>query len=713
MSIQKKSSRKYLWYSAALAMLLAFSITGWLMAVRPDTSEANSMVPSDAEAAARPEDYTIQLKSRKFAPSPGIQKGLTALSGAPGERKHMLIQFERIPTQQERKALEAAGIKLLSYVPHKAWFASVRKEATTHDLSTAPVRWIGEIQPADKISPALRERGVGAWAVNPDGTVNLQVHFFADVDQETALRLLETHGTVEAGPGLLNDYLLTGVDRESGATALAAQDIVQWVDEIPPPEKTMNDESRARFKADTVQASPYGLDGTDVDAGVWDEEEIDRTHDDFGSRVTIVETGSINDHATHVAGTLGGDGALSQGKGGTARQWRGIATNIDFFSYTFLHNNLEPEEHNGAINTHGIDLSQNSWGVSPLAGSDLYGDYTSRAVKYDKVVRGVYGRRIPIFFGAGNDRNDPGKCTTGYNCITPPGATAKNTVTVGATNSDDDSMTAFSGWGPVDDGRLKPEVVGPGCEYIGSEPYIKSTLPGDTYGGKCGTSMATPAVSGLAALIIQQYRTCHAGNDPLPSTVKALLVHGAVDLDDASSYYNPGPDYASGYGRIDAQASVDLVKDGKTREDVISADGEWDWYSVQVTSSSQPLKVTLAWDDWEGTVNANPALVNDLNLRVYYGSKFGTPDYHAWTLDPSNPADNAIATTYNFDDPLEQIVVNNPAPGTYFIAVWGWNVPNAPQKYSLVSEHFFGISCEEDFPWEAFTPAFIKKKRNP
>jgi subtilisin family serine protease len=424
-----------------------------------------------------------------------------------------------------------------------------------------------------------------------------------------------------------------------------------------------------------------------------------------------VETDSISDHATHVAGTLGGDGTLSLSKGGTAGQWRGIATNVDFYSYGFLDNNLEPEEHDGAINTYGIDLSQNSWTLNLGAGSTQFGDYTSRAVKYDKVVRGVYGRRIPIFFAAGNDRDKPGRCGTGYNCIPPPGSTAKNIVTVGATNSDDDSMPAFSGWGPVDDGRLKPEVVAPGCESIG-ETYIKSTLPGDTYGGPgwCGTSMAAPVVSGVAALIIQQYRTCHAGNDPLPSTVKALLVHGAVDLDDDSSYYNPGPDYASGYGRIDAQASVDLVKDGKVREDVISADDEWDWYSVQVTSSLQPLKVTLAWDDWEGTVNANTALVNDLHLRLYYGSKWGDPDYYAWTLDRFNPSDDADADTYNFKDPLEQIVVNNPTPGTYFIAVWGWEVPNAPQKYSLVSEHFPLDSCDEAFPWMLFTPAFIKKK---
>ena len=684
---QKKSSRHFLWYSAALVMLLVFSITGWVVVVQSDNSVANRFVSSDPEETARPENYNIQLKSRKFVPQPEILVGLAALTDMPGEWKHMLIQFERIPTRPEREALEAAGVDLLSYVPQKAWFASVSKDVRAQDLIAVPVRWIGELQPADKISPALRERGVGPWAVNSDGTVNLQVHFFEDVDQKTALELLDLLGSVEEGPGLLNDYLIRGVDQELDFATLAAQDIVKWVDEVPPPEKSMNDELRARTKADTVQASPYSLDGTDVDVGVWDGGEIDNTHDDFGTRVTIVESSSTSSHATHVAGTLGGDGKLSSISGGSANQWRGMATNVDFFSYNFLVNNLEPEEHDGAINTYGIDLSQNSWGISLGAGSTLFGDYTSRCVKYDMVVRGVYGRRIPIFFSAGNDRNDYGECVTGYNCITPPGATSKNTVTVGATNSDDDSMTSFSGWGPVDDGRLKPEVVAPGCEYIGGSS-IRSTVPGDAYGGKCGTSMATPAVSGIAALIIQQYRDDNAGNEPLPSTVKALLVHGAVDLDDANPFYNPGPDYASGYGRIDAQASVDLVKKGQAREGEISADDESDWYFVQVTSSSKPLKITLSWDDWEGTINADPALVNDLELRVYYGSMGGSPNYFAWSLDPSNPSNDATANDYNHIDPLEQVVVNNPTPGNYFIRVWGWDVPEAPQKYSLVCEHF-------------------------
>jgi hypothetical protein len=695
MQRQRKSIGRSLFDVAAMLIVLSFSLWTQADAASSAVTGVAPVACADTESAERTQDYTIRLKSRQFTPRTDIQSALAALAGLPvNERRHMLIQFERIPTPEQRETLKAAGVELLTYVPHQAWYASVSNEATMGDLSAASVRWMGEIQQIDKISPALQERGPGPWAVNADGTVNLHVLFFKDVNQQAALALLQEVGTVEAGPGLLNDYVVAGVDPDGGINALSREDIVMWVEEVPPPEKSMNDELRNRINADPVQEAPYSLDGTDVDVGIWDGGEVDATHDDFGSRVTVVETTPpVSEHATHVAGTLGGDGTLSASAGGSANQWRGVATNVDFFSYSYLYDDLEPEEHDGAINTYGIDLSQNSWGLNLGSGSTTFGDYTSRAVKYDSVVRGVYGRGVPVFFSAGNDRNDPGECGTGYNCITPPGGTSKNTVTVGAVNSDDDTMTDFSGWGPVDDGRIKPEVVAPGEEYIGGSG-IQSTEPGDTYGEKQGTSMAAPAVSGTAALIIEQFRTSYAGNDPLPSTVKALLVHGAVDLDDGTSYYNPGPDYASGYGRIDTQAAVDLVQDGKIWEDVISADDESDWYCVEVTSSSQPLKVTLAYDDPEGAVSADPALVNDLDLRVYYEGS--TPSYFAWSLDPANPSNNATATTYNALDPLEQVVVNNPTPGRYFIRVWGWVVPEAPQKYSLVCEHFPFVSCDAD-----------------
>ena len=67
----------------------------------------------------------ILFKSRRFIPATGITAAAKAKIEAIPDRAHVLIQLERIPTIRERKELEAKGIKLLSYIPNNAWFASI------------------------------------------------------------------------------------------------------------------------------------------------------------------------------------------------------------------------------------------------------------------------------------------------------------------------------------------------------------------------------------------------------------------------------------------------------------------------------------------------------------------------------------------------------------------------------------------------------------
>jgi len=67
----------------------------------------------------------VLLKSRRFTPEPGISAATKAnIEAIPG-RAHVLVQLGQIPTIKEKKELETKGIKLLSYIPNKAWFASI------------------------------------------------------------------------------------------------------------------------------------------------------------------------------------------------------------------------------------------------------------------------------------------------------------------------------------------------------------------------------------------------------------------------------------------------------------------------------------------------------------------------------------------------------------------------------------------------------------
>jgi hypothetical protein len=647
------------------------------------------LVVAPANAQEPDQDLMILLKSRQFAPAPGMSKAMAAqLSASPTGRSHVLIQFDHIPTAKEREALEEAEVKLLAYVPHNAWFASVPATVSLSDRALASARWLGSILPQDKLPASLWEGQVGPWAVNADGSVNLDVLFFADVPLDEARQIVAVHGG-HVEEELPEFHRLRVWAPRPAITALAGEDGVQWVVEAPPPKIPLNDGSRARTNVDNVQAAPYNISGSGVDLGIWDNGRVDN-HVDFCGRLTVVDSyASVGDHATHVAGTMAGSGANSAAQGGSAYQWKGMAPGADIISY-YWDNSLSG--HNGAINTYGIELSQNSW--SWLIGDSTcwyYGYYGWEADDYDRIATGLYGKRIVVVFAAGNERGYS-HCAgyKPYGNIPPPG-TAKNVITVGATNSNDDSMTWFSSWGPVDDGRVKPDVVAPGDESLGDQG-ITSTYLNNSYYSDQGTSMAAPAVSGVSALLIQQYRSIYGGADPWPSTVKALLIHTAVDRG------NPGPDYAFGYGRVDAQVAADVLRARDLRQDAVS-NGATNTYTMTVPAGAASVKVTLVWDDPAGTVNANPALVNNLDLTLVEPN--GITTHFPWVLDPANPSHNATMGSDHTNN-VEQVYLASPTSGTWTVKVAGTNVPQGPQQYSLVAEDFVNapvidhmLSCGE------------------
>ena len=132
----------------------------------------------------------IALKSRRFTPAKGITAATREKIEAIPGRAHVLIQLENIPTIKEREELEAKGIRLLSYIPNKAWLASVDSDKTGEIAALSNVRAIGEILSEDKISPYIRTHGIGEWATNPNESVNLTIEFFGDISLEEGSNII-------------------------------------------------------------------------------------------------------------------------------------------------------------------------------------------------------------------------------------------------------------------------------------------------------------------------------------------------------------------------------------------------------------------------------------------------------------------------------------------------------------------------------------------
>jgi len=675
-------------------------------AIAPVPLERSIMrLPSSAlPTVASQKNFTAQVSSPSV-PGGQVVPSPAPSAGDPAGTNRYIIQFHSIPSKDQIAKLRSQGTVLNEYVGGNSYYATTTGKAAAISAQDEIVRAIVEVTPKDKIQPEVLAEAQSASAVQKPFSVRM----FRDVTVETlAAQVKALNGSViETSKASSSAVILIEPRRIED---LARSNSVKTIEAAPPAKQRFNDLVRRAIGADLLQAAPYGLTGAGVKVGIWDGGLVAQTHDDFKNRLTIgTPNGSVDRHATHVAGTLGGTGAHSKdaleeqqmsdtltlsghpaavsstaeaaatsgqpAAAGIDKQWQGVAPEVSIVSYYW---DNPTDAHEAAIQSQGIMLSQNSWGYTvdqQLGNCSLYGTYTLEAEGFDQVVSGIFGRRIPIIFAAGNERND-GDCGmsaaapyANYGNIAPP-VTAKNVLAVGAINSDDGDMTEFSSWGPTTDGRLKPDIVAPGCRKTGQ---VTSTVPSNGYAGMCGTSMAAPAVSGGVALLIEQ-RQKMAKPVLLPSSIKAVLIHGANDIVPA------GPDYRTGFGAVNIRNSADLIKADKVTEGEITTSGQMKTATLQIAPGAKQLKVTLAWDDEPASTNASVSLVNDLDLKlVSPGGKLHLP----WRLDPKSPDSPAVRGEDRVNV-LEQAIVENPEAGAWKIQVHGFAVPKPAQRFSLI-----------------------------
>jgi hypothetical protein len=490
--------------------------------------------------AAQNPDAAIRLKAATFRPgrgeAPAIPPGLTRAAYAEGERGYYIVQFGAPVEQAWKDQVSAAGAELLDYIPDFAFKVRMNPAQARRVEQLGSVAWVGVFHPAYKLSPNLKRNGANLYAVRIERGADAGLA--AAAIARTSAQVLGREGS----------YLLVGAD-SAQLDALAQVLDVAWVENFLLPQKHDQYGAGTIMGANTANANGY--DGSTqtvavADTGLGDGTKTGAHPDIPATRVTaiynwpgttdscfqtIVDDGAQDvdsGHGTHVAGSVLSDGDANGVNKGTApaaklvfqatENWvRTSSLCKNFYGYQddYYLTGLPADLRSLFQQAYdaGARIHANSWG------SAAAGDYTANSANADDFI--WKNRDMTITFSAGNEGIDANADGVIDNDSTGSPATAKNVITIGASENDrqghyecdssltytsrdatyqsgqtcasmgfnnllgsygqrwasdypanpiasdlsggnQEQMAAFSSRGPTDDGRIKPDVVAPG-----------------------------------------------------------------------------------------------------------------------------------------------------------------------------------------------------------------------------------------------------------
>ncbi len=693
-----------------------------------------------------------------------------------------IIQFDGPVLDEWKKALEAKGVRFFSYIPVNAFLVKLDPSTQSSVMFSPHVQYVGEYRPEYKISRGLNNKvragySTFATSASTEAVLALRVKVFDKEPLKPVIAAIEKmNGTVEVisdGDGLNEKVLKVQIPfyKAAGIAGIAE---VEWVEPFTYAKLSM-DVARVVVNADAAQSLPRPLDGRGQIVGVLDSGldigSTSKIHAIFGNASTMhpAFAGKTPDGKSKISGHISyrDDGSWRDEGGGHGtfvagimtgmlfdplQKYQGIApgarlfvqsgqTYDDFMKWPDLNRGPFLDAYNA-----GVRVLNCSW--STMYGE--LGDYDIQAVQIDTFAW-RHKDFLPVF-AAGNYASDvfwdysadPTKTKTSdglpeNGSISPP-STAKNVLTVGATEGARDGygayssyfrrpsiyfsnfsgspvlgwdvggaakydrIAAYSGRGPTQDGRTKPDVVAPGNTIVSAQSRFPNDL-GYFYSiyGVGGTSFATPMVSGAAAVVRQYYKDIR-GVAPSAALVKATIINGATDIGNGvpvppltDDFLRPfgRPDFAQGWGLLNVMGAVYPGQpdgDPTTIADSFLAfvdnkvgigTGGGKSYRFHLNNTNR-VRVTLVWTDYPAAIGADTQLVNDLDLNVltddgnYSSKQSGFNDPHApWY-------NNHGTIPYDYLNNVESVEFDPSASGDIYVNIYGSNVPFGPQPFAIV-----------------------------
>jgi serine protease AprX len=641
----------------------------------------------------------------------------------PGRAYTYLVTLKGPLVENWRQQLDHLEVTLLEFCEGKGYTARLKEQQLSGIRGLDFVAEVRFYEAADtEVRRNTKSVDVGV------GEKEFDIRCHSANDREEVVRWLEKQGgaTITAQHGSKVRVNLAGNPKLLDEIPFLPE--VAEVEEYVPP-KLYNDLARRLIGIDGAGIPPspaLPFTGAGQIVGVADT-GLDNAHPDLAGNIAKLigrgrpgDASDLNGHGTHVCGSIIGNGSASNGAiRGTAPEAKCVFQSVMDGKGKLGGLPADLGELFEEAYQLGARIHNNSWGSNTEA---LY-TFSSREV--DEFVD--RRRDMLVVIAAGNEGSaatsfKAKKGFVDWSSMSSP-ATAKNALSVGACRSsrqeggfatakygekwprnfkdppikdarisgDDAEIAGFSSRGPCDDRRIKPDLVAPGTDILSARASTAPTqnfwglyTSNDKYAFMGGTSMATPLVSGCAALVREYYTTKRNVEQPSAALLKATLINSTTWLTGSSSIaeHDRMANYHQGYGRINmANAIPDnaasdtrlaFVDDWKDEKRWLKSSGSRFRFFLRV-KGGKPLRICLVWTDapGRGVQNALGLVMDHQQTRERW---FGNQD-RADRLQPDFDRENNV-----------QVIRLPQAPeGDYLVHVVARNLLRNGQDFALVA----------------------------
>lgn len=653
--------------------------------------------------------------------------------------ENYVIQFKSAITEADKQWLKKLNVEVLQYIPDDAYLISKVKVSIQQLQNHPRVNGVVPFLSTWKVSPQFGPRSV----FNAEEREPVKIQALRDSDLQSVVQSLKAIPNVEVKD--FSGRSIIALSPKKNLETIAAIENVLWVQpvvQVDTMEFDVFGKKKKRKPKEVIGNGDYSdLNGSETGTRIMKFDKAwERGFTGAGQTVAMADTGLDSGdkstlhkdfaqvskgyafgllsmdwsdpmgHGTHVAGSVVGTGKVSKDemlKGGAY----GAQIIAEGMWSALLENLTVPPELNKLfepVYKDGARIHTNSWGNgNPSA----FGDYDEMSQQVDEFMWN--NPEFLVIFAAGNsgvDEDEDGRVDEGQ--VSSPG-TAKNALTVGASenvvdklgiqkklgdlkdgklfpalplkddtlSNNENGIAAFSSRGPTKDGRIKPDIVAPGTNILSlcSQVEGASKLWGSYNKDYCfsgGTSMSTPLTAAAAAVAREYLVKKQKIERPSAALLKGVLVSSADDIfpgqygdqgkDTGQEILTPAPNVVEGFGRVNMDTATNDDFFVKLVDNTKGVAGEENFEVEVPTTGLTSLKVTLVYTDAPGTPNASKALVNNLDLEV--------------VADKSYKSDSS-------KDNFEQIVIRDLAKDTVTVRVLGKSVPrgkDGKQPFALV-----------------------------